>query len=106
MNNLQTLVGELKKITSQLVTFIDEQNIEPALELVERRLIILDKLRQLSDEHSEYKEQLQSFARDLLPLEQELIVKIEQQKTLLATQISKLNRVSKAKNVYRKATKE
>ena len=106
MNNLQALVDELKKITSQLVTFIDEQNIEPALELVERRLIILDKLRQLSDEHSEYKEQLQSFARDLLPLEQELIVKIEQQKTLLATQISKLNRVSKAKNVYRKATKE
>ena len=106
MNNLQALVGELKKITSQLVTFIDEQNIEPALELVERRLIILDKLRQLSDEHSEYKEQLQSFARDLLPLEQELIVKIEQQKTLLATQLSKLNRVSKAKNVYRKATKE
>ena len=106
MNNLQALVDELKKITSQLVTFIDEQNIEPALELVERLLIILDKLRQLSDEHSEYKEQLQSFARDLLPLEQELIVKIEQQKTLLATQISKLNRVSKAKNVYRKATKE
>ena len=106
MNNLQALVDELKKITSQLVRFIDEQNIEPALELVERRLIILDKLRQLSDEHSEYKEQLQSFARDLLPLEQELIVKIEQQKTLLATQISKLNRVSKAKNVYRKATKE
>ena len=106
MNNLQALVDELKKITSQLVTFIDEQNIEPALELVDRRLVILDKLRQLSDEHSEYKEQLQSFARDLLPLEQELIVKIEQQKTLLATQISKLNRVSKAKNVYRKATKE
>lgn len=106
MNNLQALVDELKKITSQLVTFIDEQNIEPALELVDRRLVILDKLRQLSDEHSEYKEQLQSFARDLLPLEQELIVKIEQQKTLLATQLSKLNRVSKAKNVYRKATKE
>ncbi len=106
MNNLQALVDELKKITSQLVTFIDEQNIEPALELVDRRLVILDKLRQLSDEHSEYKEQLQSFARDLLPLEQELIVKIDQQKTLLATQLSKLNRVSKAKNVYRKATKE
>ena len=106
MNNLQALVDELKKITSQLVTFIDEQNIEPALELVDRRLVILDKLRQLSDEHSEYKEQLQSFARDLLPLEQELIVKIEQQKTLLATQLSKLNRVSKTKNVYRKATKE
>lgn len=45
MNNLQALVDELKKITSQLVTFIDEQNIEPALELVDRRLVILDKLR-------------------------------------------------------------
>lgn len=106
MNNLQALVGELKKITSQLVTFIDEQNIEPALELVERRLIILEKLSQLSNEHSEYKDQLQPLTRGLLPLEQELISKIEQQKTLVATQLSILNRASKAKSVYRKASKE
>ncbi len=105
MSELDELIADLQEITSQLIEFIDKQNIEPALELIERRLVILDKLVQLSDDHSEHKEQLQSFARGLLPLEQELIAKIEQQKTLLATQLSTLNRASKAKKVYRKALK-
>lgn len=106
MNNLQALVDELKKISSQLVTFIDEQNIEPALELVERRLIILEMLHKISNEQPEYKEEIQSLTQGLLTLEQDLISKIEQQKIILSEQLSILNRATKAKNVYKKASKE
>ena len=106
MNNLQALVDELKKITSQLVTFIDEQNIEPTLELVERRLIILEMLHKISNEQPEYKEEIQSLTQGLLTLEQDLISKIEQQKIILFEQLSILNRATKAKNVYKKASKE
>lgn len=94
MNNLQALVDELKKITSQLVRFIDEQNIEPALELVERRLLILDEMQKISSENQEYKEILRPIALELLPLEKDLMAKIEQQQIILAEQLSKLNRVT------------
>lgn len=106
MNNLQALVDELKKITSQLVRFIDEQNIEPALELVERRLLILDEMQKISSENQEYKEILRPIALELLPLEKDLMAKIEQQQIILAEQLSKLNRVTKAKSAYRTVSKE
>nr|WP_321271248.1 hypothetical protein [uncultured Tolumonas sp.] len=106
MSDLDELIVDLQNSTSQLITYIDEQNIEPALELIERRLVILERLNQQANDHSEYKKQLQSMAVKLLPLEYEFIAKIEQQKILLAEQLSKLNRASKAKKLYRKAAKE
>lgn len=106
MNSLQALILELQNITSKLIILIDQQNIEPALELIDRRLLILDEMQKISCENQEYKEILRPIALDLLPLEKDLMAKIEQQQMILADQLSKLNRVTKATSAYRNASKE
>lgn len=63
-------------------------------------------LHKISNEQPEYKEEIQSLTQGLLALEQDLISKIEQQKIIMSEQLSILNRATKAKNVYKKASKE
>ena len=106
MNEFQQLAIELKELTSQLANMLAQQDIEPAMLIVERRLIILEMLHKISNEQPEYKEEIQSLTQGLLTLEQDLISKIEQQKKILSEQLSILNRATKAKNVYKKASKE
>ena len=64
------------------------------------------KLYEEKLENQEYKEILRPIALELLPLEKDLMAKIEQQQIILAEQLSKLNRVTKAKSAYRTVSKE
>ena len=101
MNNLQALVGELKKITSQLVTFIDEQNIEPALELVERRLIILESLQNMFNSYPELRADIQRLATEVLSYEQSSIMLLSEMKNNIADQLAELAKANKADLAYR-----
>ena len=60
MNELQLLLIELNELTSTLLYFIDQQETERALELVERRLLIVDSIKGLFDTYPEPRIQVRS----------------------------------------------
>jgi hypothetical protein len=66
MNELQLLLIELNELTSTLLYFIDQQETERALELVERRLLIVDSIKGLFDTYPELRLDIQKSASELL----------------------------------------
>ena len=47
MNEFQQLAIELKELTSQLANMLAQQDIEPAMLIINRRLIILESLQNI-----------------------------------------------------------
>ena len=77
MNEFQQLAIELKELTSQLANMLAQQDIEPAMLIINRRLIILESLQNMFNSYPELRADIQRLATEVLSYEQSSIMQGE-----------------------------
>lgn len=106
MNELQSLLIELNELTSALLHFIDQQETEQALELVERRLLIVESMKGLFDTYPELRPDIQKSASELLLVDEKIINILSEKKLCITDQLVELNKINKAGLMYRNSSIE
>lgn len=100
-SKLQSLLTELNELTSILLCLIDEQKIEQAVDLVDRRLAVVESIKEIFDVYPESRFDIQTLASELLLVDQKIITILSEKKNKVADQLVELKKINKAGLVYR-----
>ena len=101
MNEFQQLAIELKELTSQLANMLEQQDVEPAMLIINRRLIILESLQNMFNSYPELRADIQRLATEVLSYEQSSIMLLSEMKNNIADQLAELAKANKADLAYR-----
>lgn len=106
MNQCSVLLAELREQTQLMEATIASKNIEPALELIECRLLLLEKLHVFAQTNAQDRAQISLVARELLPREQIMLIRLQEQKSAVAELLSQALSSNKAQLLYQRFSQE
>lgn len=97
---MQSIISELHQNTKQLRDAIKHNNLDLAMQLVDGRLVLLDKLSSLARQSDENRILARTLALELADSESEIIASLEARKSEVGELLMKLGIGSKATNAY------
>ncbi len=106
MSQCSVLLAELREQPQLMEAIIASKNIEPVLELIERRLLLLEKLHISAQKNAQDRAQISLVARELLPREQIMIIRLQEQKSAVADLLSQALSSNKAQQLYQRFSQE
>ncbi|WP_316674117.1 hypothetical protein [uncultured Tolumonas sp.] len=106
MEPCSALLADLREQTQYLESIIASHNIEQALELVDSRLLLLDKLHSLAQQNENARAQIKIVAQELLPREQLMIVLLQENKSAVAELLTQALSGNKAQQQYLRFSQE
>lgn len=102
----EALLAELVEQTSRLETLVTAEEIEPALELLERRLLLLAELQTLAAAHDAERLQIREVARELSAREHIMLAQLQMQQSTVAELLNQAISASKARVLYQQCSEE
>lgn len=102
----KALLTELIEQTSRLENLVNAEEIEPALELLDRRLLLLAELQTLALAPEAERQQIREVARELLARENIMLAQLQMQKSSVAELLSQVISASKARSLYQQCSEE
>ena len=106
MSQCSVLLAELREQTLHLEAIIASKNIEPALELIERRLLLLEQLYSLARKNEQARLHIKAVAHELLPREQVMVVQLQEAKSAVAELLTQALSSNKAQQLYQRFSQE
>jgi hypothetical protein len=98
---LDSLLVKLSKNTVKLCSLVENDDIESALDVVTRRLNILDEIQTIVSANPEFGDFVKNALSGYISAESDLTAKMLKQKDNIAEQLLKLERMNKAGQAYR-----
>lgn len=106
MSQCSALLAELSEQSKCLELIIASHDIEPALELIESRLLLLEQLHFLAQKDEQSLIQIKVVAMELLAREQKMIVQLQEQQSAVAGLLSQALSGNKAQQLYQRFSQE
>jgi triphosphoribosyl-dephospho-CoA synthetase len=101
-----TLLVDLREQTLNLESIIASHDIERALELIDSRLLLLDKLHSLGQQNEQARSQIRIVAQEILPREQLMIAKLNDEKSAVSALLVQALSGNKANLLYQRFSQE
>ncbi|WP_320151704.1 hypothetical protein [uncultured Tolumonas sp.] len=101
-----TLLADLREQTQHLESIIASHEIEQALELIDSRLLLLDKLHLLAQQDEQARAQIRIVAQELLPREELMIALLQENKSAVAELLTQALSGNKAQQLYQRFSQE
>lgn len=98
---LDSLLAKFSKNTTKLCSLVENDDIESALNVVKKRLIILEEIQNIVSANPEYGAFVKNELSGYISVESVLTDKMSKQKANIAAQLLKLERMNKAGQAYR-----
>lgn len=98
---LDSLLAKLSKNTTKLCSLVENDDIESALDVVTKRLVILDEIQTIVRVNPEFSDFVKDALSGYISTESDLTGKMSKQKDNIAEQLLKLERMNKAGQAYR-----
>lgn len=108
MSQNAELLAELKKLTKEIEILIASSgsDIEPILELADRRLALLARLQDIMRTAPDDAQLIRDSAKELLSGEQAMILQVQDQKEIVAGLLNQVLSGNKARELYGHVSKD